>query len=100
MDKATQRKVFGIIAIAVMINIALVVLKSCVSSQAPATRSTATVVQVDGDRVLVTFQVVDRDFSDQAANWFYIPRHSYQLRDRYPDPDKDPSLQKSANGNR
>nr|WP_287937758.1 hypothetical protein [Algoriphagus sp.] len=65
---------------------------SCAPAQAPATRSIGTVIQVDGDRVLVTFPVVNRNFSDQAANWFYIPGHSYEVRDFYPDPAKDPNF--------
>jgi len=70
----------------------------CAPAQAPATLSTGTVIQVDGDRILVTFPVVNKDFSDQAANWFYIPGHSYQVRDRYPDPSKDPNLKQDGTG--
>ena len=64
----------------------------CASAQAPATRSIGTVIQVDGDRVLVTFPVVNKNFSDQASNWFYIPGHEYERGDRYPDPSKYPNL--------
>lgn len=67
---------------------------SCKPAQMPATLSIGTVIQVDGDRVLVTFQVVNKDYSDQAANWFYIPGHSYQRGDTYPDSTKDPNLKK------
>lgn len=65
----------------------------CASVGPRATHSVGTVLQVDGDLVLVSFPVATEDYSDQAANWFYIPGHSYQVRDTYPDPDKDPSLQ-------
>lgn len=70
---------------------------SCVATGPVATLSTGTVIQVDGDRVLVTFPVVDKDYSDQAVNWFYIPGHSYEVRDLYPDPTKDPNLYSYAN---
>lgn len=65
----------------------------CASVQPPATTSIGTVITVDGERVLVTFPVVTGNYSDQAANWFYIPGHSYEVRDMYPDPCKDPKLE-------
>lgn len=74
--------------------------QSCVSSVPAATHSVGTVLQVDGDLVLVSFPVATRELGSQAANWFYIPGHAYQVRDRYPDWDKDPSLQKESDGNR
>lgn len=64
----------------------------CASIGPRATYSVGTVLQVDGDLVLVSFPVATEDYSDQAANWFYIPGHSYRERDTYPDPDKDPNL--------
>ena len=64
----------------------------CSSAQPIATESTGTVIQVDGDRVLVTFKVVNKNYADQGMNWFYIPGHSYREGDRYPDPEKDPNL--------
>jgi hypothetical protein len=65
---------------------------SCSSPQPIATESTGTVIQVDSDRVLVTFKVVNKNYADQAVNWFYIPGHRYQEGDRYPDPKNDPNL--------
>lgn len=64
----------------------------CSSAHPIATESTGRVIQVDGERVLVTFRVVNKNYADQGVNWFYIPGHSYQEGDRYPDPKKDPSL--------
>jgi hypothetical protein len=72
----------------------------CSSAQPIATESTGTVIQVDGERVLVTFKVVNKKYADQGVNWFYIPGHSYQEGDRYPDPKKDPSLGSSLRGRR
>lgn len=64
----------------------------CASTGPRATHSVGTVTVIDGDMVLVTFPVATEGYADQAANWFYIPGHSYQVRDKYPDPDKDPAL--------
>lgn len=67
-------------------------LVGCVSSRHPASSSIGTVIQVDGDLVLVTFPVMSKGYADQAANWFLIPGHNYFTGDRYPDPKKDPNL--------
>ena len=93
-EKHLKGCLFSVKALAVLTALYFLVMLaiSCVASQPPATLSTGTVIQIDGDRVLVTFPVVNKDFSDQAANWFYIPGHTYQVRDFYPDPNKDPSL--------
>ena len=58
------------------------ILFGCVSSQPIATESVGTVIQVDGDRVLVSFKVVNKNYADQGVNWFYIPGHSYQEGER------------------
>lgn len=93
-EKHLKGCLFSMKALAVMTILFLlaIALFGCAPAQAPATRSIGTVIQVDGDRVLVTFPVVNKNFSDQAANWFYIPGHSYEVRDFYPDPAKDPNL--------
>lgn len=93
-EKHLNSCLFSMKALAIMSILFLMgmMLFSCASAQPPATRSIGTVIQVDGDRVLVTFPVVNKDFSDQAANWFYIPGHAYRQGDLYPDPDKDPSI--------
>ena len=64
----------------------------CVSAQPIATSSTGTVIQVDRDRVLVTFPLLTKGYADQASNWFFIPGHRYQIGDKYPDTSKDPNL--------
>lgn len=66
----------------------------CSSAKLPATESIGTVISVDGDKVLVAFEVVSEQRGSQASNWFYVPRHSYSKGDRFPDPCKDPQLQK------
>jgi hypothetical protein len=64
----------------------------CAPKQYPATSSVGYVISVDGDRVLVAFEVVTEQRGSQASNWFYIPGHRYKKGNKYPDPDKDPSL--------
>lgn len=93
-EKRLQSCLFSFKAMAVMALIAtlFMLFTSCASQLPPATSSIGTVLQVDGDRVLVTFPVVTHSLGSQSANWFYIPGHSYQVRDAYPDPNKDPNL--------
>lgn len=74
--------------------------QGCVSAEPVATSSIGTVIRVERDLVLVTFPVVNRKPGSQAANWFYIPGHGFQLRDRYPDPSKDPAFQIQSYGDR
>lgn len=92
--KRLKGRLFSLKALAILTVLFLIGMYvfGCAPAQVPATRSIGTVIQVDGDRVLVTFPVVNKNFSDQAANWFYIPGHSYEVRDFYPDPAKDPNL--------
>lgn len=66
---------------------------SCVSVKyPPVTAAIGTVISVDGDNVLVAFEVVNKAKGSQGSNWFYCPRHSYSKGDRYPDPSKDQTL--------
>lgn len=60
----------------------------------PATSSTGTVIDVSGEVVWVLFDVVNRKPGDKATNWFHIPGHRYHEGDLYPDPYKDPELEK------
>lgn len=83
----------GAIAILTVLAVSiLIILTSCAASHPPASASVGTVIQVDGDRVLVTFPVLSKGYADQAVNWFVIPGHSYGTGDRYPDTSKDPNL--------
>jgi len=93
-DKRLKSCLFSFKAMAILILffLLLMLLFGCSSVQPPATTSTGTVITVDGERVLVNFPVVTGSYSDQAANWFHIPGHSYKVRDMYPDPCKDPKL--------
>ena len=81
-------KVMLIIGIILMV----ISMLSCASSRLPATTSTGYVISVDGDQVLVTFEVVNESRGSQASNWFYIPKHSYRKGDLYPDCRKDPMI--------
>lgn len=72
--------------------LALFFFSGCASTQPPATSSVGIVISVDGDRVLVSFEVMNEKRGSQASNWFYVPRHTYQKGDRYPDARKDPNL--------
>lgn len=95
-EKHLKGCLFSIKALALLTAIFLIgmMIFSCASQIQPATSSIGTVLQVDGDRVLVTFPVVTRELGSQSANWFYIPGHGYQVRDVYPDPVKDPNLRR------
>ena len=65
---------------------------SCVSMKyPPVTVATGTVISVDGDNVLVAFEVINKTKGAQGSNWFYCPRHVYSKGDRYPDPGKHPN---------
>lgn len=62
---------------------------SCASvKHPPVTVATGVVISVDGDHVLVAFEVINRSTGSQTSNWFYCPKHTYQKGDRYPDPSK------------
>jgi hypothetical protein len=93
--KRSKDFAYTIKALAVLLALFILgmIITGCASASIPpATSSVGTVLQVDGDRVLVTFPVVTEKLGSQSANWFYIPGHRYEVRDRYPDPSKDPSL--------
>jgi hypothetical protein len=79
-------------AVAIILLTLAMLFFSCGPTERIASRSTGTVIEVDGYRVLVAFPVAYRNVGDQTVNWFYIPGHSYVVRDRYPDPSKDPSM--------
>jgi hypothetical protein len=70
----------------------LSVLQSCKVAQLPITTAIGTVISVDGDQVLVAFEVINKEKGSQGSNWFYCPRHNYKKGDWYPNPDKDPSF--------
>lgn len=72
-------------------------LSSCAAKRYPATTAIGYVISVDGDQVLVSFEVVQDPPGSQAAHWFYVPAHSYKKGDRYPDPSKDPNLLPDGN---
>ncbi|WBL42361.1 hypothetical protein PBT90_00065 [Algoriphagus halophytocola] len=58
------------------------------AKQPPVTTAIGTVISVDGDNVLIAFQVINKDKGAQGSNWFYCPQHQFQVGDKYPDPSK------------
>jgi hypothetical protein len=97
-DHQEERKLKGCLysfkamSIITLIFLIGMMLFGCAAKRYPATTSVGYVISVDGDEVLVAFEVVNEQRGSQASNWFYIPGHRYQKGDRYPDPAKDPSL--------
>lgn len=95
-EKRLKYFVFSIRAMAILavIFILILLIGSCSSTIPAATSSTGTVIDVRGDTVWVLFEVVNRKEGDKASNYFHIPGHSYAEGDFYPDPYKDPQLEK------
>lgn len=90
-DCAYSFKAMSVIALIFL----LIMLLSCATAKVPAaTTSYGTVIAVKGDTVWVLFDVVNRKEGDKASNYFYIPGHRYAEGDRYPDPYKDPEMEK------
>jgi len=75
-----------------IICLTVLILVGCRSNAILSTESMGLVISVDGDRVLVAFDVKTEEYGDQMVNSFYIPGHHYGKGDRYPDPCKDPHL--------
>lgn len=77
---------------ALILSSCIIVLSSCEAFkpaiEPPVSEAFGTVISVDGDDVLVAFEVINKDKGSQASNWFYCPRHQFQKGDRYPDPTK------------
>jgi hypothetical protein len=92
MAKSILHLVIRLVVYGFLLSVIFLLLSRCKVKELPATTSIGLVISVDGDRVLATFEVVSEQRGSQASNWFYIPGHSYQKGDRYPDPAKDPSL--------
>jgi len=61
---------------------------SCKPISYPVTEATGTVISIDGDNVLVAFEVINKDKGSQGSNWFYCPKHTFKKGDRWPDPSK------------
>ena len=55
---------------------------------APVSEATGTVISVDGDNVLVAYEVINKEKGSQASNWFNCPGHQFQKGDSYPDSTK------------
>jgi hypothetical protein len=95
MEKVENSCLFSRKALILVLLLAILIafLCSCASVKyPPVTAVIGTVISVDGDNVLVTFEVVNKAKGSQGSNWFYCPRHSYRKGDSYPDPDKDPTF--------
>jgi len=90
----TAKNLLAFLSYAIIISMCHWTVTACVSALPAATSSTGTVIDVQGDTVWVLFEVVNRKEGDKASNYFHIPGHSYAEGDRYPDPYKDPELQK------
>jgi hypothetical protein len=85
---------FKALAILIVLYFLAMLLTGCTALEPAATKSTGTVIHVQGPSVWVLFDVVNRKAGDKASNWFYIPGHQYAEGDFYPDPYKDPELEK------
>lgn len=90
----TARTLLTFISYAIIISMCHWTVTACVAAIPAATSSTGTVIDVRGDTVWVLFEVVNRKEGDKASNYFHIPGHSYAEGDFYPDPYKDPQLEK------
>tara|TARA_R110002020_G_scaffold475112_1_gene708602 strand:+ start:2409 stop:2771 length:363 start_codon:yes stop_codon:yes gene_type:complete len=58
------------------------------AAEPPISEAFGTVISIDGDGVLVAFEVINKDKGSQSSNWFYCPRHRFRKGDTYPDPSK------------
>ncbi len=91
-DCAYSFKAWAIMSLIFLLAMFLI---GCAPAKLPAaTTSYGTVIAVKGDTVWVLFDVVNRKEGDKASNYFYIPGHRYAEGDRYPDPHKDPEMEK------
>lgn len=83
-DRNSLRLISGLLAI--------VLLSGCQTLrhnlQPPVSEAIGTVISVEGDDVLVAFEVINKVKGSQATNWFYCPKHQFRKGDRYPDPAK------------
>lgn len=92
--KKLFRTAFLLLCYALIVSLCHWGFTSCAAAVPAATSSTGTVIDVSGDTVWVLFDVANRKPGDKASNWFHIPGHSYAEGDFYPDPYKDPQLEK------
>ncbi|WP_057935833.1 hypothetical protein [Algoriphagus resistens] len=68
--------------------IGVLLFTSCKAIVPPVTVATGTVISVDGDNVLVAFEVINKAKGSQGSNWFYCPKHFFKVGDTYPDSAK------------
>lgn len=63
----------------------ILLLTGCKNFIPPVSEATGIVISIDGDNVLVAFEVINKEKGSQASNLFYCPKHTFQKGDRWPD---------------
>lgn len=63
----------------------LVFFTGCKTAAPPVVVPYGPVISIDGDRIEVAFEVINKEPGSQLAGWFYVPGHRFVKGNIFPD---------------
>ena len=86
-EKQLRSCLFSLKALAVITVLFIIgmLIFSCKSAEPPVALPYGPVISVQGDKIEVAFEVINKEPGSQISGWFYVPGHGFVKGNIFPD---------------